>query len=205
METPMFKPALLVAAAALTLTACTGETTAEPAPSAPPTQSAEPSPTSEPSPASEPSPTMPPVEEAEADVDQITETRELDCVIIDFNIQKQWEDKGKSYEKLWLFPNYTVTNECDKKLKSVKFSFWLDDDFGDPWPGGYDVQQKVNLKPGETYTASSTRGYQHFDFDDNYPRLKETPKAELNDAVYITTLTAVFADGYKTTDVRRSN
>ena len=195
----MFKTVILAAVAALALTACASETTAEPEPSTPtPTQSSEPTPTQ----SSEPTATLPPAEETEAAVDQISGTRELDCVLIDFNVQKEFEDKGKSYEKLWLFPNYTVTNECDEKLKSVKYTFWLDDDFGDQWPDGYNVQQKVNLKPGDTYTADSQVGYSHYTSSDNYPRLEETSKAELNGAIYVTTLTAVFADGSKITEVR---
>lgn len=35
------------------------------------------------------------------------------CLVITPNPKKKWRDKGKSYQRLWLYMNFAIKNECD--------------------------------------------------------------------------------------------
>lgn len=175
----------LVAAASLTLAACSSgdmseEAVTDPSPTSEMTmEESTPTPTPTPTPTSEMS--EDPMSDATGPIvpDAEIAGSNADCADIKFNFSKQWEDKGESYQKLWLMPNLKVTNNCDEEIKSIKFGFYLVDDFGERFPKEYKVQQKVNVKPGETWKQDSTTGYDHYDFDDNYILLKQTDEDEL--------------------------
>ena len=148
--------------------------------------------------------TSEPTETQEATSEPIPEPEpvvdETACLDNQFNFKKSWEDKGKSYAKLWLFPNATMTNNCDVKIKSVKYDFFMVDDFGDPWPKAYGGQIKVDLKPGETFTMDSGSGYSHYDIDPNFSLLDQTPTKEL--VGYIENVSLALAGGVKLSGTR---
>lgn len=108
---------------------------------------------------------------------------ETECAQITFKPRKAREDKGKSYEQLWLFPNIKVKNNCDTTIKTMKFDFYLLDDFGEQWENGYEFKAKMNLKPGKTYRQDINNGYSHYDSNPNYSVLSETPTRELEPIV----------------------
>lgn len=171
----------LIAAASLALAACSSgdsadESVSSPSP-APETSIEETTPTPTPTPEMSEDSMSDSTESTVPDMD--VTSNEADCADIQFNFSKQWEDKGKSYQKLWLMPNLKVKNNCDEEIKSIKFDFYLVDDFGERWPKGYEVQQKVNVKPGKVWKQDPTTGYDHYDFDENYLLLKQTGEDEL--------------------------
>lgn len=189
----------LIAATSLTLAACSsGDSTDEPVndPSPTPEISVE---ESTPTPTPTPTPDMP--EDSMSDLTEPTVPdadafeNAADCADIQFNFSKQWEDKGESYQKLWLMPNLKVKNNCDQEIKSIKFTFYLVDDFGERWPKGYEVQQKTNVKPGKTWKQDSSTGYDHYDFDENYILLKQSDEDEL--VAEIEDLVLAMKDGEK--------
>ena len=124
---------------------------------------------------------------AAADVD------ETSCFQIAFDYKKSWKNKGKSYESVWLKPNMTAVNNCDKKVKSFKIDFYVLDDFGDQWPEGMRGQNKVNLKPGEKWKQDSSYGYSYYSYNDNYTLVDQASMKEL--VTEIDSLTLAFGDG----------
>lgn len=125
---------------------------------------------------------------------------ETACLDIEFNFKKDWEDKGKSYQQLWLMSNATMTNNCDTTVKSVKYVFFMVDDFGEPWPQSYNNQEKIDLEPGETAIQDSTVGYPHYDSDANYQLLQDTPAKALEG--YIENITLALEGGVKLSGTR---
>ena len=115
------------------------------------------------------------------------------CADISFAFDTDWEDKGLSYQQLWLMPNVSVTNNCDKRIKSIKFSFRMTDDFGEAWPGsGYNYQDRISLKVGET-SQPNANGYSHYDFAENFTFLTDMDPDD--QSALIETVTLAFADG----------
>ena len=111
--------------------------------------------------------------------------------------KRQWENKGASYAKLWLFPRFTYKNDCDYPVKAVKFSFEYTDAFGDSWPRGYQVKQTLNLKPGATTSVGRDWGFDHYDFNDNYNQLIDANLSDLKPA--FSEVVLVKPDGTKVT------
>ena len=138
--------------------------------------------------------TSEPIPEPEPVVD------ETSCLDIEFDFKKKWENKGESYQQLWLMTNATMTNNCDTTVKSVKYDFYMVDDFGEPWPGYYEAQEKIDLEPGESATQEPTYGYPHYDSNPNYKLLKDTPKKELEG--YIENISLALEGGVKLSGTR---
>lgn len=119
------------------------------------------------------------------------------CLKVDYRFKREWENKGESFQSVWLLPNFTLRNDCDTTIKAVKFSFDFTDVFGDPWPHGYTFKSTVNLKPGKRWSQSRSNGYQHYDTDENFMPLTD---ANLSDLVpEVSDMVIVMADGTKVT------
>ena len=115
------------------------------------------------------------------------------CVDIQSDPRKGWVDKGKSYQQLWLYMNFAITNACDKRVKSVKFTWSAKDEFGEEWPGQYEFVDAVRLDPGKTWRQEDTFGYRHYDSDQNYAVIRRLTEEEI--IPEITNVQIVFADG----------
>lgn len=115
------------------------------------------------------------------------------CLQIEFNFEKSWEDKGQSFQSLWLFPGTEMTNNCDKEIASVKYEFTAVDDFGDPWPTFYESQDKIDLQSGATWRQDATWGFQHYDFNENFKLLEDTKARDIKPLVGA--ISIAFADG----------
>lgn len=119
------------------------------------------------------------------------------CVDIKSSPKKGWEDKGYSYAKLLVKPNFRITNNCEKKIKSIKFTWTLNDEFGDPLSHGYSYTDAVRLNPGASSIRSDWR-YEHYDTDDNYNALDRMTNSEI--VPVIEDIDIVFMDGTKLSD-----
>lgn len=115
------------------------------------------------------------------------------CLQIDFNFEKSWEDKGQSFQSLWLFPGTKMTNNCEQEIASVKYEFTALDDFGDPWPTFYESQDKVDLKSGATWRQDANWGFQHYDYNENFKLLEDTKARDIQPLVGAVSI--AFADG----------
>lgn len=115
------------------------------------------------------------------------------CLQIDFDFEKSWEDKGQSFQSLWLFPGTEMTNNCDSKIASVKYEFTALDDFGDPWPTFYESQDKVDLETGATWRQNEEWGFRHYDYNENFKLLQDTKARDIKPLIGAVTI--AFADG----------
>lgn len=124
-----------------------------------------------------------------------TPTSSTGCLRIAYDFARDWEDKGQSYQKVWLMPNFRITNGCDYGVKAVQFTFTIADAFGDELPQGYQIKQTVNLKPGKTWKASRTFGYEHYDFNENFTAIADANMSDLTPT--FDNIQVVTADGEK--------
>jgi hypothetical protein len=138
--------------------------------------------------AQEPAPTDDVVVEVDEQPDN-----DVPCVDIESDPRKGWVDKGKSYQQLWLYMNFSITNACDKRVKSVKFTWSAKDEFGEEWPGQYEFVDAVRLDPGSTWRQDDTFGYRHYDSDQNYAVIRRLTEDEI--IPEISDVQIVFADG----------
>lgn len=115
------------------------------------------------------------------------------CLQIDFNFEKSWEDKGQTFQSLWLFPGTEMTNNCESAIASVKYEFTAVDDFGDPWPTFYESQDKIDLESGATWRQDEDWGFRHYDYDENFKLLEDTKAKDIQPL--IGSVSIAFADG----------
>lgn len=125
--------------------------------------------------------------------DQGTEEDVTSCLVITSTPKKKWEDKGKSYQQLWLNMNFAIKNECDKKVKSAKFEWTALDEFGDEWPGGYEFVDAIRTDPGRVWQQTASIGYRHYDSDRNFAVLERLNEDEITPQ--ISNVRVVFSDG----------
>jgi hypothetical protein len=115
------------------------------------------------------------------------------CLVISSKPKKKWEDKGKSYQQLWLYMNFTIENACDKRVKSVKFNWTALDEFGEEWPGGYEFVDAIRADAGKTWQQESNFGYRHYDSDRNFAVVERLTEDEI--VPQISDVRVVFSDG----------
>lgn len=117
----------------------------------------------------------------------------VSCVVIDADPTKGWEDKGKSYQQLWLYMNFSIVNNCEKRVKSVKFTWSALDEFGEEWPGRYEFVDAVRLDPGQTWRQDGNFGYRHYDSDQNFAVIERLTEEEI--IPQVSDVRIVFSDG----------
>jgi hypothetical protein len=129
----------------------------------------------------------------EASDDELSASTATECLVITSNPKKKWQDKGKSYQQLWLYTNFTIKNDCEKRVKSVKFNWTAQDEFGEEWPGGYEFVDAIRTDPGQSWKQNSNYGYRHYDSDRNFAVVKRLTEDEI--VPRVSDIRIVFSDG----------